>query len=132
MEATSCSARRCRLRCFLACLAIASRRRLAVCLRPEPLAGGTNPAVARLTTYGGQSLFEKALKAFGCVTGFEPVLCRIPGPVLYPLSYTFNVTGVEPATSGFLVLRSTTELHVGAANLHRQNPFTEQAIRMSS
>ena len=48
--------------------------------------------------------------------------------MLYPLSYTFDVTGVEPATSGFLVLRSTIELHVGAANLHRQNPFTEQAI----
>ena len=51
--------------------------------------------------------------------------------MLYPLSYTVNVTGFEPATSELLVLRSTTELHAGAANLHRQNPFTEQAIRMS-
>ena len=87
MEATRSSARRCRLRCFVACLAIASRRLLSVCLRPEPLAGGTNPAVARLTTYGGQSLYEKAFEAFVSVTGVEPAL-QDPGPVLYPLSYT--------------------------------------------
>lgn len=63
------------------------KARASVCLRPEPLAGGTNPAVARLTTYGGQSLYEKAFEAFVCVTGVEPAL-QDPGPVLYPLSYT--------------------------------------------